>query len=544
MGRISPAKYTVFLAVLILVLGGVGLAKGGLYLDMHEGDAAHMIDILLRMGLGLVPHLDFSTPIGIFAFLPIRWMMNMGFGIGQAFIAAQILIAVLFAPPVARVALSRLSGLAAWGFGAVAMVIVLGLVHGENATAISVSMYYNRWAWVAAFIAILLAVLPERSESKVPLLDGVIAGAMLAFMALIKPTYFVGFVLPVALGFMLRGAWRSLLAGLVTGLSVALAMVAFYGTEFFPAYVADLLSVTRSESRAAPGVSFVEVLNAPRFLIGTVTLFLSVIVLRQAGRDRVGLLLLLLAPGFVYVTYQNFGNDPQWLILLCVLLLAERPERGRRVLFNSDARNATSALALMAFALIAPSMQNIATSPFRNLVAKTEDHVPQFEGRAELDDLFVTPRRTRMVLARENLVDRYPELAPYASEDEEFAPVSFLGETLPRCALQGGDLVLNGYMADRLKAAPFNFPPESQFFVADIVSAIWILGDFAPLKGGAPWYYSGAPGVENADAIIVPLCPLDPSVERHALAAVEAEGLKLRPPLRDPMMLVYPIVKE
>lgn len=544
MGRISPIRYIVFLAVLILVLGGAGLAKGGLYLTQHEGDATHMVDVLLRMGLGQVPHLDFSTPIGIFAFLPIRWMMDAGLGVGQAFVAAQVLIAVLFAPLVARVALSRLTGLAAWGFGVVAVAMILALVHGENVTAISVAMYYNRWAWVASFIAVLLAVLPERDGDKAPLIDGVIAGLMLAVLALIKPTYFVGFVLPVAFGFVLRGAWRSLFAGLMSGLAVALAMVAIYGTEFFPAYVADLLTVTRSGNRAAPGVSFVDVLNAPRFLIGTLTLILSIIVLRQAGRDRTGLLLLLLAPGFVYVTYQNFGNDPQWLILLCILLLAERPERGRRVLFNTDARGAIAALALVAFALIAPSLQNIVTSPFHNLVVKTEGYVPPFADRTGLDDLFVSERRASMMLTRENLAARHPELAPYAGDEKVFAPLEFLGESMPHCALQLGDLAVHRYMADRLKEPPFNFPATSQFFVADLASAIWIFGDFAPLKGGAPWYYSGTPGVENADAIIVPTCPVDPGVARRVLAGLESAGLTLRAPLRDPMILVYPVVKE
>lgn len=544
MSRISTGKYAIFLAVLILVLGGLELAKGGLYLDRHEGDAAHMIEILLRMGLGQVPHLDFSTPIGILAFLPIRFFMNLGFGVGQAFLAGQVMLAVLALPLVMRVALSRLTGLAAWGFGAVAMVMLLGLIHGESTTAISVSMYYNRWAWVAAFIAILLAVLPERDGTRALVWDGVIIGAMLAFLALIKPTYFVGFILPITIGIILRGAWRSLIAGLVTGLLIAVFVVAIYGGEFFPAYIADLLSVTASESRSAPGLPFVDVLNAPRFLIASLTLVLSIIVLRQAGRERDGLLLLLLAPGFIYVTYQNFGNDPQWLILLCLLLLAERPVRGRRVLFNTEARNAVSALALVSFALIAPSLQNIATSSFRNFAVNVGEYEPQFKDRAELSGLFVQPKRMRVVLARESFVDRHQELAPYAYEDEEFEPASFLGETLPYCRLLGGDQAVDAYTADRLKEPPFNFGTDTQFFVADVVSSVWIFGGFAPLEGGAPWYYSGMPGLENADAIIVPLCPMIPDVQRDILAKLEVAGVKLGAPLRDPMMLVYPVVKD
>ena len=544
MTRISAGKYAAFLAVLIGVFGGVALAKSGLYLDRHEGDAAHMIEILLRMLDGQVPHLDFSTPIGILAFLPILLLSKSGMGLGQAFLAAQVLIAVILAPMVVRVAVSRLHGLAGWAFGAVVMALVLAVIHGEGDVAISVSMYYNRWAWAASFVLILLAVLPPAEGREAPRLDGLIAGLLQAVLALIKPTYFVAFVLPVALGFLMRGAMRSLVAGIATGLLVTVVMVAIYGVDFFPAYINDLLTVTRSGTRAAPGMSLVEVMNAPRFLIGSLTLILSVIVLRQSGQALAGLLLLLLAPGFIYVTYQNFGNDPTWLILLCLLLMAQRPMRGQRVLFNADARNAVSALALVAFALIAPSLQNIMTSPFRLLAVETEDYVPQFASRSEIPDIFVKADRTSMVLGREALVDRYPELEPYIIESDRFEAVTFLGETLPRCTLQAGEVALHSYMADRLKQPPFNFPPESEFFVADIASGIWILGGFAPLEGGAPWYYSGVPGIEHADAIIVPTCPIDVSTQRHALEAIEQAGLTLRPPLRDPMMLVYPIVKE
>lgn len=544
MNRMSVGKYTAFVVGLIALFGGIGLATSGIYLTQHEGDAAHMVEILLRMLQGQVPHLDFSTPIGILAFLPILLLSKSGMGLGQAFLAAQVLIAVILAPMVVRVAVSRLHGLAGWAFGAVVMALVLAVIHGEGDVAISVSMYYNRWAWAASFVLILLAVLPPAEGREAPRLDGLIAGLLLAALALIKPTYFVSFLLPVVIGFLLRGARRSLVTGIVTGVAVALVVVVAYGVDFFPAYINDLLSVTRSETRAAPGMSLIEVVNAPRFLIASLTLILSIIVLRQAGEERAGVLLLLLAPGFIYVTYQNFGNDPIWLILLCLLLMAQRPIRGRRVVFNADARNAISALSLVAFALIAPSLQNIVTSPFRLYSTEKQDFVRQFPMRAEVPDIYVNPERSNMLTGQEVLVDRFPELAPYVTESARFEPVSFLGERLPRCVLHGGELALHSYMADRLKEEPFNFAPDSAFFVADVASELWILGGFSPLEGGAPWYYSGTPGIEHADAIVVPTCPLDPSVRRHALAAIETAGLTLRPPLRDPMMLVYPIVRD
>lgn len=543
MNQISPQKYATFLAILILLFGGAALAKGGLYIAQHEGDTVHMIEIIMRMVGGEIPHRDFSTPIGIFAFLPVVAVVKAGLSVGIGFIVAQILVAAFFAPLVWRVALSRLRGMSAWAFGLITIALILSLVHGENVSALSVSMHYNRWAWAAAFIAVFLSVFPPHEGQAAPRLDGVIVGAMMAILALIKPTYFIAFALPVALGFALRGARSGLIAALATGGLIAGLMVVCYGGGFFPAYIADLLSVALSDTRAAPGVSFFEILNGPRFLIGTVIAFLSVIVLRQSGREREGLILFLLLPGFAYVTYQNFGNDPKWLILLCLYILAIRPPSGTRVMFNADARNAVAALALAAFVLIAPSFQNILTSPFRHFVQKSEDYMPQFANIPEATDIYVQKSRQQRILVRQSLVDQFPQLMAYVDPEEQPDPVTFLGETLPHCVLQMGDLAVNRYMADRLKEPPFNFPPDSQFFVADVASEIWVSGGFAPLKGGAPWYYSGTPGIENADAIIVPVCAFAPDVQQTALEAIEAAGLTLRPAIRDDLMLVYPIVR-
>lgn len=544
MRRIPTTQYAIFLVAVIAALGGVALAKGGLYVDRHEGDVAHVVDIVQRMArYSQVPHLDFSTPLGVLAFLPIALLAKAGVGIGTAFILAQIIVAALLAPVVLRVAMSRLGGLGAWAFGFIAMALVLALVHGETVLSLSVSMYYNRWAWAITFAALFLAIMPAAEGTERPRLDGVYVGVLLAALALIKPTYFVAFVVPVVFGLVTRGAWRSLLAGLVAGGVVAAAVAAAYGVDFYVAYVGDLLSVAQSPTRSAPGADLVEILNGPRFLIATLTLILSVIVLRQGGQARAGLLLLLLAPAFVYVTYQNYGNDPKWLLFLGLYMMAHRPVLGTRVIFNADARNATAALALVSFALIAPSLQNIVSSPVRHFGETEDDYQLQVAGNPMTRDIWVYKDRVAVMLERTVMSDRIPALAPYGIENEALEPVSFLGEDLPRCSLHAGDAAVHAYMGDKLKEAPFNFPPETQFFVADIASVIWMVGGFTPLEGGAPWYYSGTPGIANADAILVPLCPIDTAIQRASLAALEGAGLVLRQPIRDEVMLVYPIKK-
>ena len=541
MTKISSTRYAVFLLGLIGFLGGVAFAKGGLFVDRYEGDVAHMLDILLRMDAGQIPHKDISTPLGIAAFYPIHVFGVLGFGLGQSFIAGQILVALLLLPLVVRVACSRLSGFGAWMFGVVVMSMVLSLVHGEAIASQSASMYYNRWAWAMAFVAIFLAAMPAHETAARPRLDGAFIGVLLAGLALLKPTYFIAFVIPISAALVLRGAWMSLAIGIVFGGLVGLLVALGFGVDFYMAYIGDLLSVAQSPTRAAPGAAFVEVLNGPRFLIGTLVLVLSIIVLRQGGQGRAGLVLLMLAPGFIYVTYQNFGNDPKWLLLLCVYLMAHRPVRGTRVIFNADARNACAALALVSFSLIAPSFQNMITSPMRHFGEVEADYQLQLDGMAQTRDIWVYGDRVGKLRERTPVADRIPAVASYSVPED--APVTFLGQDLPRCVLLSGDAMMHAYMADRLKAAPFNFAADAQFFITDVATVIWMEGGFAPLKGGAPWYYSGTPGIEHADAIVIPLCPVDPKSQQAALQAIEAAGLVLSQPIRDDVMWVYPIKK-
>ncbi|MBU2865584.1 hypothetical protein [Pacificibacter marinus] len=541
MSKISSMRYGLFLIVIIGVMGGVALAKGGFFVDRYEADVAHLLDILLRIDAGLVPHIDISTPLGIAAFYPITLFSALGLGYGQSFIAAQILIAGLLAPMVTRVAVSRLNGMSAWVFGLVVMTIVLSLVHGEDVASTSASMYYNRWAWAMSFVALFLAAMPAQDGSDRPRLDGLIIGVLLAGLALLKPTYFIAFVLPISAALALRGAWMSLLFGLVSGCVVALMVAWGFGVDFYLAYIHDLLTVAQSPTRAAPSADFAEVLNGPRFLIGTLVLVLSIIVLRQGRQGRAGLVLLLLAPGFIYVTYQNFGNDPKWLLFLCVFLLAHRPTRGTRVIFNADARNASAALALVSFALIAPSFQNMITSPMRHFGEVEEGYAMLFKTAPKAHDVFVFADRVSQITETRPMALRVPALAIYGAPLSE--PMTFQGAELPRCTLDSGQGPLDTYMAQTLRGAPYGFGSLTQVFVTDLVSSIWIEGGFAPLKGGAPWYYSGLPGIENADVIVVPVCPRDALVRRETLAAIEQADLTLGAPIKNDVMWVYPIKK-
>ena len=199
MNRPNPMALWGILIVALVLLGGAAIAKGAFLIGRHEGDTAHVIDIVLRMAAGERPHLDFVTPLGALSFAPIVAFVKAGLGVGMAMLWAQVLMAALMLPMVAWVACSRLTQGIALYFSLVVMVLMLALVHGEALQSISISMHYNRWAWAMVFVAIIAAILPP-VHPKNAVIDGVIVGVLMAGLVMIKVTYFISFAPGVALG--------------------------------------------------------------------------------------------------------------------------------------------------------------------------------------------------------------------------------------------------------------------------------------------------------------------------------------------------------
>ena len=538
MSRPNPALLFVFLAAIMAILGAVAVAKGGFYVAKHEGDTLHLLQIVFRMADGEWPHLDFMTPIGLLAFLPIVAFVKAGFGVGQAILWAQILVALVLFLPLYWTCFSRFNKGLAYLFGLVVLVLVLALVHGEADRLVSISMHYNRWAWGFAYIAIALAVLPP-VNARNDLIDGAVIGLAMAALAFCKVTYFIAFAPPVVLALLLRKAPLTLIYALVAGLLAMVVVTVFAGVAFWPAYLGDLLAVSGSEVRPQPGAPMQTIIGAPAYLGGSLALLAGVIFLRQAGEDRLGLLLLLLVPGFIYVTFQNFGNDPQWLMLLAILLLVPRVELDLVNGFGWPIGRTLVLTATAAIAFAAPSFLNLAYSPFRHLGVDPDDYVPLLVRSATHNDLFGR-------LVRSNRVDGNVALDGPGSglEDRQEAAkredtaVSFMGEDLPQCELQLGIIAWFETIVADLEAQGLQ---GKRVMAADIFSGHWLFGDLQRLEGGAPWYYGGLPGFDSANYLTVPLCPASLSIRKQVLEAVIETDAELTEAYRSPLFILYEI---
>ncbi len=498
---------TVFLTLILVAMGGVTILKGGLYVGKHEGDTLHLMQIVFRMADGQTPHLDFMTPIGALAFWPIAMLVKAGLGVGMAIIWSQVLVAALFLPVLVWVAHSRLTPWIGAMFGLIVMVLLLALVHGEAQRSVSISMHYNRLAWAAAFVAIVMAMLPPREGRGT--VDGVIIGAMVCIMVLIKMTYFVSFAVPIVLGLVLTGQVRALAVAVVTGLAIAAAITIFAGLDYWFAYAGDLLTVAGSEVRSAPGEPLSAIMGAPAYLGGSLVAVFAVIALRQAGVAAGGLVLLLLLPGFFYVTFQNFGNDPQWLLLLAVLLLALRVQVGEVVNgFGWDMRTVLGITAAMALALTAQSFFNLAYSPFRHMRLDTATYAPILPRGGIHSDLQSADLRVNRVDLRIALDGEIDVLPLY--EDREPKP-TFLGEVFDTCSVELGLPRVMDVIAQDMQEA--GLTTGKSVFAADLFSSYWLFSDLEPMEGGAPWYYGGVPGLKDADYVLVPICPVAQDVQ-------------------------------
>ena len=523
-----------FLLVAAL-LGGLPLLKGALYLNKHQLDAVHLADLVLRMARGELPHLDFMTPIGILAVAPIAAFVRAGAELGHAFLYAQLLVAALLLLPALRVAQSRFAGPWRHLYAAVVMIFCLALVYGEAQPAISVSMHYNRWAWAIAYVILPLALAGPRTGPDRPWLEGAIIGAGLAALLLIKVTYLVALAPAVLVLLLVRRQGTALASAVLAGLLVIAAVTLWTGPAFWLAYLRDLLTLAGSEFRQAPGLDFGSTVTDPAYLGASMALLMAVVLVRQAGRAEAGLGLLLLAPGFFYVTYQNFGNDPQWLFLVALMLLALRPAAGLRNALGWAIAPAMTLTATLAFGFGLPSMLNLAWSPVTILGGSDDSFTPLLGTAAGQGDFLTSIGPAQGVQRKMPYDGPGTPFASFRAGAKHPEPAMLNGEALPECALDGGFVAWFRVVADDLVAAGYG---GDRIVTADLFGSFWLYGALEPVKGAAPWYYTGTPGIANADYVLVPLCPLNGMQRARMLKALTEDGWHLDEVRRTPLYIL------
>lgn len=520
MGR--PLLAAGIVAGLWAVLSAMLLAAGELRVLEHVGDGLHMIAIVERMAQGQLPHLDFMTPIGALAFWPIAMLVRAGLSVGMAFLVAQSAVAAVLAALTLVIATRRMAWPWVAVLGALVIVLCVAVIHGGSNVSISVSMHYNRWAWAMSFGVLIIAALPPSEERP---WDGVVLGLLLAGLVMIKVTYFAVLAPLAVLGLVASGQIRTLTLALSTGALTALALTGLFGVGYWMAYLGDLLTVTGSTVRAQPGDNYTEVLFDPAYLAANAIAAGMGVALRRSGMESAGLFVILLVFGGAYITYQNFGNDPQWLALLAVLLAVwaadMSSDRGRQVVL-------TGAVALAA--IVAPSYHNMLVSPYRHLVQTPESYIPLLVGTDYHQDVRASRIQANRIRGDAPLSQGIRPFDPPEAKE----PVVFQGEVLPDCIATPQAGYYASVVADLKERG---LAQGATLFVMDVLNPYWLYGAHPPLAGGAPWYYGGLAGYEDADFVLSLTCPTFTPV-RDVIAA-ELSEVELTEVARTPLYTLY-----
>jgi len=324
-GRIITQKQSRKLGAFLLALFAIELLllmlPSKLMITGHEGDLMHMLDASLRVASGELPHLDFMTPIGILGFAPVAGFLALGFSIGKATLLAEATLLALMLPVIWWLAVTRLSRGQAYYFGIVVIVIMMAVNYGGGSSAISLSMYYNRWAWSITFILLITILFPPKNAAAENWIAPSLIGLCMVALAMLKMTYFVPLLPVVILILLTQKQGTLLLKAMAVGLLAGGALLGWLGLDFFLAYLDNLLVVIQpSSARVNTGASLSDVVTSPQAIVASIILFAALILFRKSGQMHQGLVLMILAPAFTYITYQNWGNDPKWLHLIVLYI--------------------------------------------------------------------------------------------------------------------------------------------------------------------------------------------------------------------------------
>jgi len=505
------------LAIVWAAFAVVILVPGNVVITSHWGDALHLVDILDRMSQGQQPHRDFVTPLGELAFSPISALMAAGMPTGRAYLTVQILLAGGLGAAGLAIALRRMPWVWALLFACAIIIITAALVHGRPESSLSINVHYNRWSWALGFVALLAALLePVRTRSW----EGVFIGAAMAALALIKVTYFVAFLPLVVLGLVVTGQIRSLITALATGAGVAVLLTILWGADYWQAYFGDLLYVAGADARPNAGGGVLRMVTGPRVLAPVALTAVAVAVLFRGGMQRKGVLLICAFLSGAYVSDQNAGFDPLFLGFVALLLLVW----GRGL--GDGRRIALTMISLGLGVAVAPNAFNLATSPARAALADRSGFVPLVIGSSRHQDILLE-RGAALSGGQTHL--GFDGQRPFFGQ-QPLAPVEFQGEALPVCESLISPAFFASIAAD---LAERDLAQGQTIFVADFLSPLWLFGDHPPLIGAAPWSYGGLHGIENADVVLVPVCPNRMSVHRLILDALEETPMTelLRTPL-------------
>lgn len=477
------------------------IAEGRLIVSDFPADTTFVIDAILRIAAGQVPHVDFTLHLGA---LPYVLAAATG---AETPVAGFLIAQTVF------VAICLLIGLWVWatrlgplsGSVLLLFIIVMGQTVSLPARAdMSLALFYNRWGWVLVMLFACLTLLPSRMDAP-RAVDGALAGMLAFTMLTVKITFFVGLLPAVLLCALLRGQVRELIWGAVIFLALVGAIFVIE-PAFWPGYLENIAWAAANPLRPNAGTELFTLIGSGWFLVYTLIFVVFLLtVLRSGGRAET-LWMVLAALGFYFIQYQNFQSTPFWLIFLALYAMTQAGKHWGLVEKAKAGRWAAIAAVTTVFGGLLLMPMGFGLMQFGPRV-ESSPHVSFPPGGSVNTGARFPPWAMEPIETDFSLT--FPSPAPYTDNPECNIVTGWAGHLLE--------------MAEDLS----NLPGPA--FVADSIAPHWYLVGAEPLPGAALWNYGSARGLENATFVVVPKCATKPDYKREILREIERSGIELTP---------------
>jgi hypothetical protein len=195
--ELSAGVLAIILAVYNILLIASRLFVNRIYTNSMPQDFLAFLDCVYRVHLGQIVHRDFSSPLGLFNFVLPATFMSHNTGIISSMNYSEVVYVVIAFLIYLYIQLTRLDRLAGFFLGVwIPLALLARMNFGDPLELVTEAMQYNRRGDVFLLFLLLLFIPAREPNRKYLIIDGVLYGAITAFLFYSKITFGL-----VALGF-------------------------------------------------------------------------------------------------------------------------------------------------------------------------------------------------------------------------------------------------------------------------------------------------------------------------------------------------------
>jgi len=250
--ELSAGVLAIILAVYNILLIASRLFVNRIYTNSMPQDFLAFLDCVYRVHLGQIVHRDFSSPLGLFNFVLPATFMSHNTGIISSINYSEAVYVVIAFLIYLYIQLTRLDRVAGFFLGVwIPLALLARMNFGDPLELVTEAMQYNRRGDVFLLFLLLLFIPAREPNRKYLIIDGVLYGAITAFLFYSKITFGL-----VALGFapIMLIRKRDNIAVIAVAAVIFVAIAAWvefvYGIRF--AWMNDV-KMAAASTAAAPG---------------------------------------------------------------------------------------------------------------------------------------------------------------------------------------------------------------------------------------------------------------------------------------------------